>query len=213
MYYLKCSNCGHFNELKTEYLTFCKSCNKVLKDNYPDWIKHNPEKSFEDYKQLICITEAGETQEKISKPNNPHGLKYLIGFVIAFVIFYAIGQMGGEKIARFFKKPAYNRAMMETASEINKSCPIMIDNATRLDNAVALPGNIFQYNYTLVNLIKDSVNIIELKNYLEPTIINFVKSNPEMKSLREKKTTINYYYKDKTGLFLFTVSVKPIQYQ
>jgi hypothetical protein len=103
--------------------------------------------------------------------------------------------------------------MMETASEINKSCPIMIDNATRLDNAVALPGNIFQYNYTLVNLIKDSVNINELKNYLEPTIINFVKSNPEMKSLRENKTTINYYYKDKTGLFLFTVSVKPIQYQ
>ena len=29
----------------------------------------------------------------------------------------------------------------------------MVDNATRLDNAIALPGNTFQYNYTIVNMV------------------------------------------------------------
>jgi hypothetical protein len=213
MYFLKCSNCGHLNEVKTEYLTFCKNCNKVLNNNFPDWVKKNPDKSFEDFKQSICTTEVIETPKSKSKSIKIKGLKYWIGFAITFAIFYAVGQLGGEKIVEFFKKPGYNKAMMETASEINKSCPIMIDNATRLDNAVALPGNIFQYNYTLVNLIKDSVNINELKNYLEPTIINYVKSNPEMKAMRENKTTINYYYKDNTGIYLFTISIKPEQYK
>jgi hypothetical protein len=213
MYFLKCSNCGHLNEVKTEYLTFCKNCNKVLNNNFPDWIKKNPDKSFEDFKQSICTTEVNEAPKSDSRSIKIKGLKYWIGFAIAFAIFYAIGQLGGEKIASIFKKPDYNKAMMETASEINKSCPIMVDNATRLDNAVALPGNIFQYNYTLVNVIKDSVNINELKNYLEPTIINFVKSNPEMRTMRENKTTINYYYKDKTGIYLFTISIKPEQFR
>ncbi len=37
---------------------------------------------------------------------------------------------------------------MEIASEINKSCPMMIDKETQFDNALAMPGKVFQYNYT-----------------------------------------------------------------
>jgi hypothetical protein len=33
MYFLKSDNCGHYNEVKTEYLTFCKSCNYAFLDN------------------------------------------------------------------------------------------------------------------------------------------------------------------------------------
>lgn len=69
----------------------------------------------------------------------------------------------------------------------------MIDNATRLDNAIAMPDNVFQYNYTLVNMVKDSINIHELNNYLEPTITNFVKTNPDMQKMRENKVTVNYH--------------------
>ena len=38
----------------------------------------------------------------------------------------------------FFKAPSYDEQMMQAASEINKSCPIMVDQETRLDNTVAL---------------------------------------------------------------------------
>ncbi len=30
MHYLKCDQCGHLNEAKTEYLTFCTACNKRI---------------------------------------------------------------------------------------------------------------------------------------------------------------------------------------
>jgi hypothetical protein len=213
MYFLKCSRCGHFNEVKTEYMIFCSNCNKKLDNNYSDWIKRNSDKSYDDFKKLICTTEAKETPKIKPKSNKPKGLKYWIGFTIAFAIFYAIGQLGGEKITGLFKQPLYDKAMMEFASELNKNCPIMIDNATRFDNATPLPNNIFQYNYTLVRMVKDSININDLKKYLEPSIINYVKSNPDMKTIRDNKTTIKYSYRDRTGVFLFTISVTSGQYQ
>jgi hypothetical protein len=215
MYFLKCNKCGHFNEVKTEYQVFCSNCDKKMDNNFSDWKKRNHDKSFDDFKQLICTTNVQESTKDRPKEKftRPKGLKYWIGFTVAFVIFYVIGHFAGDAIIGLFKKPFYDKAMMEVASELNKTCPIMVDNATRLDNAVALPDHVFQYNYTLVNMVKDSVNIDELKNYLEPTIINFVKSSPDMKTMRDNKSIINYYYKDKTGIYLFTISVKPEQYE
>lgn len=214
MHFLKCSKCGHFNEVKTEYLMFCSSCNKKLENNFSDWQVINPDKSFDDFKQLICIS---EEEMKVNSPKEipkkSKGLKYLISFAIAFAIFYAIGQLGGEAIVKFFKNSTYDRALMEVASELNKTCPFMVDSETRLDNALALPNNVFQYNYTLVNISKESVNIEEARNSLEPSIVNVVKTNPDMKYFRDHKTTINYSYKDKTGVFILTITVKPEQYQ
>lgn len=213
MHYLKCNNCGHYNEVKTEYLVFCSNCNKKLDNNYSDWTKRNSDKTFDDFKQQFCTTEKTNTEKSAHKTKKVKGLKYWIGFAVAFAIFYAIGQIGGEKLVGLFRKPAFDKAMMETASEINKSCPIMIDNATRLDNAIAMPDNVFQYNYTLISMVKDSINVDELKNYLEPTITNFVKTNPDMQTMRDNDVTVNYYYKDMQGVYLLTISVKPEQYK
>lgn len=213
MYFLKCAKCGYFNEVKTEYLVFCSNCHKKLDPNYSDWIRINPDKSFDDFTQKFCTTEIIEIPVKKVNSGTPRRMKLLIGFAITFAIFYAIGQFGGEKIVRFIKGATYDKALMQSASEINKTCPIMVDASTRLDNTIALPGNVFQYNYTLVSMVKNSVNITELKKYLEPRITNLVKSSPEMKSMRDNKTIIKYSYKDKTGMYLFDISVKPEQYQ
>lgn len=214
MYFLRCNSCGHLNEVKTEYLIFCSKCKKKIENNYSNWIKRNPGKSFEDYKKMVCTTQINEIQKSNSKSKKIKGLKYWIGFAIAFAIFYAIGQIGGEKIAGLIKKnPLYDKMLVETADEINRTCPIMIDNATRLDNTTALPDNAFQYNYTLVSMVKDSINIDELMNNLEPTVINYVKTNPDMKTIRDNNTTISYDYKDKYGVHLFKITIKPEQYK
>jgi hypothetical protein len=88
----------------------------------------------------------------------------------------------------------------------------MVDQDTRLDNAVALPGNVFQYNYTLVNLEKSEVNIDTVKKYIEPGIINNVKTSPDLKAYRDNKVTMAYYYKDKNGVFVLKISVTPDMY-
>lgn len=213
MHYLKCTNCGHFNELKTEYLTFCQNCNKVLKNNFTDWQKDNPNKTFEDYKQLMCTTNRAEQPHEKPSKKKFKGLKYWIGFALTFAVFYAIGQFGGEKLGSLVKKPSIDNNLVEIAGELNKTCPVMVDSLTRLDNAVALPKKVFQYNYTLNIDTSEQIDIEGLKAYMSPRIVNDVKTNPGMKYVRDNKVTVNYSYKDQNGEFLFLISVKPEDYQ
>ncbi|MBW8684271.1 hypothetical protein [Chitinophaga rhizophila] len=51
MIYLKCKSCGHYNELKSEFLTFCADCGKKLPVNYAEWKLKHPEGSFEQFQK------------------------------------------------------------------------------------------------------------------------------------------------------------------
>lgn len=129
----------------------------------------------------------------------------VVGLIIGFAVIVLVKQFA-------FKTPSFDKAMMQAASELNKSCPIMVDTETQLDNSVALPNNIFQYNYTLINMKKDSVDIAVFEEYMQPMILNNVKTNPDLKTYRNNKVTMAYYYKDMDGLFLTKISVTPDQY-
>ncbi len=101
----------------------------------------------------------------------------------------------------------FDKAMMTAASELNESCPMMVDQETRLDNAVALPDNVFQYNYTLVNFTKEELDLEEFTAHMEPQITNNVKTNPDLKIYRDNQVTMKYYYKDKNGVFVAQFAV------
>jgi hypothetical protein len=138
-------------------------------------------------------------------PNNKMNLKTLAGITVGVVVMVLVQQF-------FLKAPSFDKQMMQVASELNKTCPIMVDAETRLDNTVALPDKVFVYNYTLVNQVKDSVNVEQLKNYMEPIVTNNMKTNPSMKFYRDNKITMSYYYKDKNGVFVFKIDVTPDLY-
>lgn len=129
----------------------------------------------------------------------------IVGSIVGFVVAYLVVQT-------LFTPPSFDKQMMKAASQINESCPIMVDQETRLDNAIALPGNILQYNYTLVHLVKDSVNIMDFESYIRPQIVNNIKTNPNMKAYRDNKITMAYNYKDMNGTFITKITVKPQEY-
>jgi hypothetical protein len=122
-------------------------------------------------------------------------VKTYIGLVVGMVVAFSVQHF-------LFKKPSFDKQMMQAASEINKTCPIMIDAETRLDNTVALPNNVFQYNYTLVNMVKDSVDVEAIEKHLQPIILNTIKTSPDMESFRINNATISYSYKDKNNNYL-----------
>lgn len=127
--------------------------------------------------------------------------------MVCFAIAYVVVQQ------LFFNTSKYDKELMQVASELNKSCPLMMDSETRLDNVLALTGNIFQYNYTLVHVERYMLDTIQLKNAVEPTMVEQVKTSPQMKSFRDHKTTINYTYKDKSGSYLCTIAITPDKYE
>jgi len=108
---------------------------------------------------------------------------------------------------------SFDKAMMKAASELNESCPIMIDQDTRLDNAVVLPDNIFQFNYTLVNQTKSDIDIEQFTSRMTPKVTNSVKTNPNLEAYRDNSVTMSYYYKDQDGEFIVKISVTQEDYK
>ena len=138
------------------------------------------------------------------KSGNKKTISIVIGVAFAILAFFAVQQ--------FFKSPTLNKELVKLASDMNRTLPMMVDSETRLDNTTAYPNNTFQYSYTLINYDKESIDVIELKRTLEPHIVNQLKSSPQMQWERDNKVTLDYYYKDKNGIHLFTITVKPEQY-
>jgi hypothetical protein len=182
---INCTNCQTSNKASNKY---CSSC------------------GYELPKPLLSVVES-QTQEP---PSTSSAKKRWLGLAVSALAFllsyYAVQEI-------FFKPPSFDKLMMQVASEINKNCPFMVDQFTRLDNSVALPDNSFQYNYTLVEVTKDEVIIDTVKKYIEPNILNTVKTNPDLKFFRDNKTTLIYNYKDMNGEFVHKFSVTPEMYQ
>ncbi len=89
----------------------------------------------------------------------------------------------------------------------------MIDQETQLDNTIALPDNSFQYNLTLINMEKADVDIKALEENIKPGILNSVRTNPDMKMMRDQDVTLMYDYKDKNKDYLFKLTITPDQYK
>ncbi len=134
--------------------------------------------------------------------------------IVFTVIGLLIGYVGSQfLIDTIFKKPNIEEILVQAAQEMNKSCPIILDQDTRLDTTLGGPGKNFSYFYTLVNYSKEEINQDTLISYLKPNIINNVKTHPQMAIFRENDITMNYNYKDKDGVFLFIISVTPEEYK
>jgi len=140
-----------------------------------------------------------------NQKNNKKTVGTIVGLAVGLIVYFLVKQF-------VFAPPSFDKVMMKAASEINESCPIMVDQDTRLDNAIALPDNILQYNYTLVNWVKDSVDLKGFEDYMQPMILNNVKTNPDLKIYRDNKTTMAYNYKDMNGVFITKISITADQY-
>jgi hypothetical protein len=110
------------------------------------------------------------------------------------------------------KQLPFNEFMLETAKNINEDCPKMIDEHTRLDNVLAIPPIELVYDYTLVNIDMDDVNMNNVLPSLEAMLLKTVKENNEFKIFRENKTTITYRYFDKEGMFMVKIDITPEKY-
>lgn len=181
-----CTNCGADNKSHQKYCSRCgHELPKPVAQNVQEKLPSATTKTSGRGKQFLGI---------------------LIGMAAFGLSYWGVHQL-------FFKPPSFDKVMVEVASEINKSCPMMIDQVTRLDNAIALPGNSIQYNYTLINIEAADISADSLKKYMEPGIINGIKTNPDLKIYRDKKTTMVYNYRDKNGVFLMRFSVTPEMYE
>ncbi|WP_424962200.1 hypothetical protein [Ekhidna sp.] len=135
--------------------------------------------------------------------------KNIVGIVFGTII---AGIVGIYVQDLFGGQQSFDKVMMQMASELNKTCPIMVDSETRLENSVTLPDNKFQYNYSLVNYTIEELDLEQLRSNIEPGIITNIRTNPDLKFFRENQITMIYSYKDKNEVHLFKIEVTPDLY-
>lgn len=141
---------------------------------------------------------------KINKVNKSRSI--ILSVLVAVLVGFFVQQF-------FFSGSGIDKALMLSASELNKTCPVYVDNETRLDNAVALPENTLQFNFTMVNRTKDSVDTQKLKEILAVQLLNSIKTNPALKIHRDNNVTFNYSYNDKDGQFVMLISINAAMYK
>ena len=184
---VKCTNCG------TENLSDAKFCSRCGNELPREEIK-NPE---------VAVSRPTLVSE--NKRNMLIGT--VLGIALLGLIIFAVQKFISHK-------PLIQNMLLEAAAaEANKSCPVMLDEATRLDNVEALPANTLQYNYTLVTAEKTDFNFEAAKEYIEPGIIENIKTNPALKIYRDNNVTMIYNYKDKNGEVVWKLAVTPEMYK
>ncbi|GGF70102.1 hypothetical protein [Wenyingzhuangia marina] len=124
--------------------------------------------------------------------------------VISFGVFYIIG--------RQFFAPDLETELNNVAIQLNKQTPMQVDEFTRLDSASSKGATNLMYYYTIMNLDKSEVNLDTVNKYIRPSIIENVKTSPDLKVYRDNNITMDYIYFDKNGEFVIKLAVTPELY-
>lgn len=110
-------------------------------------------------------------------------------------------------VKKFYKREnPYEKQLHLLSEEINRTCPLQVDQRMRLDNTQIVGKNEFRYNFTLTNLEKGSFDEPDLKRHLSDQILNSLKENDGMEVFRAQATKISYHYKDMHGQTVFELS-------
>lgn len=182
---INCQNCETENAQTSKY---CSNCGYQLP-------KIEVEHAVE-----TAVEEGKKTPKKKMTPAS------LVGIIFGIILVAAV--------TLYIARPTLDidQALATVASEINKNCPIYIDQELRMDNTMAMPNKTLQYNYTIVNYALEELNLEVVESTLFTGILENIQTNPDMKEMREAKVTFNYYYKDKNGVYVTKYVVTPAMY-
>lgn len=131
------------------------------------------------------------------------GLIILLIVVLSSVILYQQGA---------FNKPSFGTQMAKAAKKLNNQCPKMVDLETQLDSAVVFRDSLFQYNYTMVKMVRESTDTLGFRHYMKPKLLKFVRYNNELKPYRDHRVIMEYIYYDKNGSLLGKFTFTPKRY-
>jgi hypothetical protein len=103
---------------------------------------------------------------------------------------------------------AFDRALVDTASQLNAKLPMQVDQYTRLDSTAPGPGRRFTYMYTLSGF-PEGVTPSDAAAALRPSLVNAYKTIPQMAIFRDNGVEMHYIYRDTSGKYVAEIVVSP----
>lgn len=102
-----------------------------------------------------------------------------------------------------------NYSLRERAEIMNRDCPFVIDENTRLDSVTLPKKGVLQNNFTLLQDHLDDIDVEAFQNIFKPEITTQLKALPEAEDLRKTKATLVYRYYDRDHSFVTDIVILP----
>lgn len=112
----------------------------------------------------------------------------------------------------FFKNKMIGDEITPLVANYNSACPMMISDDIRMESVNSLPDNTVQYDFTLVRVIKENIDVKALNKSVEKEILSSSKTNPSLEAFRDNNSTVVYVYRDNNQKMLFKVVLTPEMY-
>lgn len=112
----------------------------------------------------------------------------------------------------YSKNKSVGKELAALVTNYNNACPMMISNDIRMESVNTLPHNTIQYDFTLVRVQKESIDVEALKKSVETEILTSSKTNPSLEAFRDNGSTVIYNYKDTNEKELFKITLTPEMY-
>ncbi len=109
-------------------------------------------------------------------------------------------------------RTSYEEVLRQNAKEMNRKCPLIVQEGVRLDSTSAGPGKRFTYNYTLITQSRDSIDAKSMGNRLRPNLTNNLRTSKSLEILRKNKPDVNYRFFDRKGRLVLTILIRAEDY-
>jgi len=131
--------------------------------------------------------------------------------IIAAVLAVIILTMTGCDKIKNLQSSVFDKILVDTASQINNTLPMMIDSETRFDSTAAYPGKEFAYFFTIINYTVEEVDM-DIFEGIRANLINNAKTNSDMEIFRENKVNLKYVYRDKDMKEIIQIKISADEY-
>lgn len=129
------------------------------------------------------------------------------------MIFFAFLTLFAFSSCKNSEPPVQSSPIERLAKSINYKCPFMVDSDTRMDSVYFPNDSTFRYDYTLVKVDQEDVDIRGLTAYIGSRLMERVQTSSTMEVHRDSGLTLVFYYRDRKGDFVTQIIIKPEDYQ
>ncbi|MBF6628919.1 MAG: hypothetical protein ITG04_10510 [Proteiniphilum sp.] len=106
-----------------------------------------------------------------------------------------------------------HKKLVQIATGLNASTPVMLDQYTRLEEATVTPDNVFRYHYSVVNTNNPDSLLENMSQALVKNMKTAFSTNADLRIFTENNVVIEYIYTDENNNNIRTLRINPEDYK
>jgi len=152
-----------------------------------------------------------KTQKNVKKKLTPEEKKKRINASIGAVVGVCIAMV----VSSLFTQNNHlsDKGLLKEVEKGNKICPIVFDDIMRIDSFSMPQSKTFMMHITGIDMVKEEANYDTIRKYIDPNLLENIRTNPQLKSARNSKITFVHTFNDMNGEVFYEYIVTPDMYK